>query len=59
MIELFRSTVRPILTIGGFGAITYLALIGKPVPDWLFSQVGMMVAWWFSDRSRQHNGIAR
>ncbi len=50
--EFVRAVVRPILTVGSVGAAIAMVFLGIPLPQWLETMIGMMVAWWFADRTR-------
>lgn len=56
MLEFIRGMVRPTLTWVGFIALTavvaYRAFILElDIPDWYQIMVGMMVAYWFGQRT--------
>lgn len=51
--ELIRSLVRPIVTVAVLGTVCYMAMAQLPVPDWLLTLTGTIVAWWFADRVKK------
>lgn len=49
--------VRPVLTVGGFGALTAVYLAGNLSNETYVVVVGMMIGFWFGDRwSRGRDG---
>ena len=55
MLEILRGLTRPVLTFAGLAGAVLLLFMGRDVPEWLITQVAMMIAWWFADRSRREN----
>ena len=51
MIEMVRGLVRPVLTAVGFGAVTYLVVMGKVETKEYLVLVALMVGYWFGQRS--------
>lgn len=55
MIELFRSSVliQGTMALAGFGAIVYLAIVGRPIPEILAALVGSMIGFYFGTKKMQ------
>ena len=54
-LEIIRSIVRPVLTLIGFGALTFSVLRrGELLPDAYTTMVVAMVGFWFVERALNH-----
>ena len=51
--EFIRAVVRPIITLSGWGAVTWLVLDGKIPADGYLAIVSGLTAWWFATRTPQ------
>lgn len=56
MLDFIRGIVRPILTLMGFAVASYLVIVGALSVEVYLPMVGMMVAFWFSERKSNGNG---
>ena len=56
LLELIRGVVRPTLTWLGFGVVSVLAYFDPEVRKAYITMVGMMVAFWFADRTKTKDG---
>lgn len=54
-IELLKSSVliQGTMALAGFGAIVYLAIIGRPIPEILAALVGSMIGFYFGTKNKQ------
>lgn len=57
LLDLVRAGVMPIVTIGGFGTLAYMVLMGQgnQIPDWFQVLVAGTVGWWFAS-AKNTNG---
>ena len=58
MILLLKSSVliQGTMALAGFGAIVYLAIVGRPIPEILAALVGSMIGFYFGTKNRQSGG---
>ena len=56
MMDLVRAIVMPLLTVGGFGAITYAFLNNVVSVEVYVPMVSMMVAFWFAVKTGENGG---
>ena len=57
LMSFVRAGVMPLVTLGGWGALIYMLILGIPatgIPDWFQVAVVSNSAWWFA--STRHNG---
>lgn len=53
MIEGLQGLVRPLLTVMGFGAITWMTIMGTIDAGQYLGIVGTMLAFWFGERKER------
>ena len=51
--EIIRSIVRPLVTVAGFGSVVYMVIEGITVPEWYWTLVASLVAFWFAGRAKK------
>lgn len=55
LVELFRTSalIQGCMALAGFGAICYLAVVGRPIPEILAALVGTIVGYYFGTKTSQ------
>lgn len=55
IIALLKSSVliQGTMALAGFGAIVYLAIAGRPIPEILAALVGSMIGFYFGTKNKQ------
>ena len=48
LMDFVRAVVTPAITLSGWGAVVYMVLNGKAIPDAFWSAVGTSTAFWFA-----------
>jgi len=57
LVDLFKSSaiIQGTMALLGFGAMTYLAIAGRPIPEILAALVGTIVGYYFGTKTRQNS----
>ena len=50
-LDLVRGLVRPIVTLALVLTVSFMVLQALSVPDWYQQMVGMVIAFWFGQRT--------